>query len=104
VHADRRVVPADAAVAIRGIDVGDLVDDLGVRLEREEAVGEADRHEQLLALLCRKLGGDPAAVARRAAADVDRHVEDAAAHTADELRLPVRRRLKMQAAQHARAA
>ena len=48
-HADRRVVPADAAVALRGIEVGDLVDDLGVRLGRQEAVGEADRHEQLLA-------------------------------------------------------
>ena len=53
-HADIGVVPGDAAVVRRRIGRCRLVEDLGVRLERDEAMREADRDEQLAPVLGRQ--------------------------------------------------
>ena len=60
---------------------GHLVAHLGIVLERHEAMGEAFRHENLVPLFRRKDEPDPAAKGRRAAADVDRDIEDRARAT-----------------------
>jgi hypothetical protein len=79
--------------------VADLVEDFRLVLEREEAVGEAFRHVERVALRARQLHARPAAVARRFGAQVDDHVVEAAARAADQLGLGVRRGLEVHAAQ-----
>ena len=49
--AESRIVPGDAVVVLRGIVIGYFVDDLGIRLERAEAVRKADRDKNLRAVL-----------------------------------------------------
>ena len=73
---------------------GDLVDHLGVRLERAVAVQEARRDPELLPVLRAQHGADMPAVGRRAAPDIDRDVPDRAAHHAHQLALRVRRDLQ----------
>ncbi len=86
---------------LRRIGRADLVDHLGVGLERDEAMGEADGHQHLPPVLRRELDSDEFAEVRRGGADVDRDVEDAPARHADQLVLREGRRLEMQAAQRA---
>ena len=45
--AESRIVPGDAVVVLRGIVIGYFVDDLGIRLERAEAVRESDRDKNV---------------------------------------------------------
>ena len=79
-----------------------LIDHLGVRLQGDETVGKADRHQDLVPFLGRDFRTDPLAVGRRAMADVDGDVEDPAAHNPQQLVLSEWRKLEMQAAQHPR--
>src|ERR1700719_3500432 len=58
---------------------------------------EARRHENLSAAISRQRRGTPAAVTGTAAAQVDRHIEDRAAHGPDQFGLGRRRALEMQA-------
>ena len=69
------VVPEDAAVVRRGVVVADLVDHFGVRLEGDEAVGEAGGDEDLLPVVGVEEDGDVAAEGGGGAADVDHDVE-----------------------------
>ena len=66
-------------------------------------MGEARRHEELVAELGAELDRHMLAVGGRAAADVDGDVEDGAVQHADELGLGMGRPLEMQAAQGAGA-
>src|ERR1700730_6663369 len=58
---------------------------------------EARRHENLFAAISRQRRGTPAAVTGTAAAQIDRHIEDRAAHDPDQFGLGRRRALEMQA-------
>ena len=78
-----------------------LVDDLGVRLQRTEAVRKAFRHEQLVALGRAQHHGDMPAVTRRARADINRDIEDRAGRGPHQRGLRHRRGLEMQAANDA---
>src|SRR6185369_1322744 len=77
------------------------VGELGVVIERLEPVREALRNEQRVAVALAQLDTEPLAVGRRGRADVDDHVIDSPADTADELGLAVRRALIVQSAQRA---
>lgn len=83
------------------IDVGYLIKNLSVRHERDEAVREALRHQDLVALLGRYFEGDPFAKGLGAAADVDDDVEDPAADHAQQLVLGARRKLVVKSPDHA---
>ncbi len=63
-------------------------------------MGEALRHEELAPVFRGKLDRGMLSEGRRTVADVDDHIENRAADRPDELRLAVRRCLKMQAADH----
>ena len=75
----------------------DLVDHLGIRLERAVAVQQSRRDPELLPVLRRQHDAGMLAVGRRAAPDVHRDVPDRAAHHAHQLALRVRPDLQMQA-------
>lgn len=53
--AKSKIVPAKPGIASRRIESIHLVGDLGVRFERAETVGEAHRHEELLAAIRRQV-------------------------------------------------
>ena len=93
------VVPADVAVALGSVVVVRLVLHLNVVRQRDEAMREAARDEELLLVLRRELHADPLAELRRALADVHRHIKDRAARRTQELRLAHRIELVMQPAQ-----
>jgi hypothetical protein len=96
-----RIVPGDHALALRGVDVGHLVDDLGVAGQRQEPVREAFRDPELAPVGLGQLHAHPLPAGGRAGAQVDRHVPGRAAHDADQLALGVRDGLVVQPAQHA---
>src|SRR5512132_3242315 len=50
--AERRVVPGDAAVMLGRVVVTRFVEHFGIRLQRAEAVCEAERNEQLIRQRC----------------------------------------------------
>ena len=89
--ADRRVVPAHAAVAGGPVDVGAEVGDVGALADHAVAVREPGGDEELAVVLLREERADPAAEGRRAAPDVHRDVEDLAADREDELGLRAHR-------------
>src|SRR5271166_6072227 len=95
------VVPGHAAVVGRRIGRRRLVQDLGVRLERDEAVREADRYEQLAPVLRRQLDADVLSEARGRPAHVDRHVENASPTNPNKFVLSKGQNLEMQSAQGA---
>src|SRR5207249_5735696 len=64
-------------------------------------MGKPCRDEELVAFCRAQHDRDMAAVARRAPADIDRDIEDRPGGDADELGLPLRRNLEMQAAHDA---
>ncbi len=86
---------------VGGVVIGDLVDDLGIRLERAVAVGEPLRDPELQPVLGAEGDGSVAAVGRRTDADVHDHVEDGATRNPDELVLGLGGHLVMQAAHDA---
>ena len=98
--AERRIVPADAALVLGGVVVGGLVEELGLVGEDQEAVGEALRDPELPLVLGGEHLAQPAPAGRRAAPQVDGHVEDLAADHPHQLPLRLRQ-LVVEAAQHA---
>src|SRR5438270_45872 len=84
-----------------GVDRRRLVKHLGVRLEGDEPVREADRNEKLPPVVRRKLHGDMLAECRRRSPDIDGDVENAPSRHANELVLREGRNLKMKAAKRA---
>jgi hypothetical protein len=80
------IVPGDAALELRVVVGRLLVDHVGDVAEHAEAVREAGRHEQLAHADVVQLEAVPAPVRRRAAAQVDRDVENPPARAAHELR------------------
>lgn len=104
VDANLRVIEAHRALGFGRVVIGALVDDLGIRLPRDETVQEAFGDQQLFAVLETQLDPDPAAEGRAALADIDGHVEQPPAPAAHQLGLPVRGRLEMQAAHRGRLA
>lgn len=80
-----------------------LVENFRFRLERHEAVGEADRHQNLVPFLRREFESDPFREGRRTLANVDHDIEHPASNNANELRLRLGRKLIVQAAQRARS-
>jgi hypothetical protein len=81
---------------LRRVVAVDLVGRLGLRLERAEAVGEAARNEDLLAVRGGERRGAPASEARGAPPQIDRDVEQGSPDRPYEFRLGRRRRLEMQ--------
>lgn len=68
---DIRIVPANGALAIRGVVVGALVDDQRRFAEHEETVGEARRHPKLAVVFPVETLAGPLAEVWRVPADVD---------------------------------
>src|SRR5271166_901823 len=95
------VVPGHAPVVGGRIGRRRLVQDFGVRLERDEAMREADRYEQLAPVLRRQLDADVLSKARGRPAYVDRHIENASPTNPDKLVLSKGQNLEMQSAQGA---
>ena len=77
--ADIRIIPGDPGIVRARVESRDFVGNLGIGLKRGEAVGKADRREELLAALRCQHGGDKAAEGRRGAANIDSDVENGAA-------------------------
>jgi len=93
------IVPANAVRVLGRIELRDLVEHLGVVLERLEAVREPGRHVQHPAVF---RGEDDRKVPRegpRLRAQIEDHVVDRAARAADDLRLGEGRLLIVHAAQ-----
>ena len=80
---------------------GDLIENVAVRLQGEEAVGDAFGNEQGALVDRRQFGPDPLAVGGTVGPQVDRDIEDAAAHRADQFGFSVGRLLEMQPTQGA---
>ena len=74
----------------------DLVDDLGVGLERAKPMGKPFRDKQLIALGAVQHDRDMMAVSRRALPDIDRDIEDRTGGDPHQLGLARRRGLEMQ--------
>ena len=75
----------------------DLVGDMGIAGEGDEAVREALGDVEHVAILLREVKALPTPVGRRSAAEVDDHVVDGALHAAHHLHLAMRRALEMHA-------
>src|SRR5437773_652038 len=86
-NADRGIVPRDADLARRVVQVGALVFDLCDGADDTESVGKSRRDEALLEIRCGQTDADPATERRRAAADVDGDVEDLSLDDPDQLSL-----------------
>ena len=93
------IVPHEAALVVRMIDVVTLIAELGLVGEHKEAVREMLRNEELALVLRGENHALPLAVGRAAVAQVNRHVENRAAHDAHELGLRMLN-LEMEASQH----
>src|SRR5262249_41332770 len=87
---EERVVPANARGRLRGVRRRDHVHDVDIVDERLKAVSESLGNVHRAAAGLVELGAEPAPERGRAPTEVDDHVEDCAARTADELRLLVR--------------
>src|SRR5947207_12493753 len=96
-----RIVPANAALVNGRVTGRDFIENLGVRLERHEAMREADRDENLLPVFGAEDDLHMSAEGWGGFSDIDGDVEEGAADDADELVLGHRSDLIMQAAQHA---
>ena len=79
-----------------GIDIGTLIDDLGIGGAGDETMRKARGDHQLAPILKTQLDPEPAPIGRRAAPDIDRHVEQNPSPTAHQLGLRMGWCLKMQ--------
>src|SRR4026209_1373351 len=86
-NADRRIVPGNADLTSRVLQVGTFVFDLRDRADHAESVSEALRDEDLFEVRRRQVDADPASECRRSAPDVYGNVEDLAFNDPDELSL-----------------
>ena len=100
---ESRVVPADAALAFRCIELVDEVERLGIVGQREKAVGEALGHVHHPAVLGRQLGTEALAEGRRALPQVEDRVVERPADAADDLGLGLGGKLVVHAAQRSLA-
>src|SRR5690606_24515342 len=98
IDADLGIVPGDRAFRARVVRGRDLVEHVRHLARHAEPVREADGNVELVVRFGVEVQAVPAPERRRLGADVERDVEDASAHDADQLRL-TRVRLVMQAAQ-----
>ena len=96
-----RVVPANAAVGLRRIEIIRLVEEFHVVRKRDEAVSEAARDQKLLFVFLRQLHRDPLPVGRALGAQIHRHVQHRAAGHAHQLGLGHGRVLEVDAPQDA---
>lgn len=96
-----RIVPTDAAVALRCVFAGDFVEDGGFLTEDTKTVGESDGNIEHLESVGRKVHADPAPIGGRTVAKVHRNVEDFPVNGDDEFGLGVGMFLVMQAAEDA---
>src|SRR5262249_32412434 len=89
-----------APVRCGGVQLGALVEEVGGLAEDAEAMGESGGNPQLARNLLGELQAHPPSEAGRAAADVDRDIEDLSPEDLDQLALPFGL-LEMQSAQGA---
>src|SRR4249920_1565812 len=87
VDADPGVVPGDAELALRIVEIRALVLDLRNGAHHCKAVHKARRQVALAEVLGRKRDAHPLAEGRRTPPDVDGHVEDLSLDDANELAL-----------------
>lgn len=92
-----RIVPNDRFFAGRIVKVGTFVDDIGLVLQGEEAVGKTFRDVELFGGI--EYFAVPLAKGRGAFPQVDRDVKDLSLHDADQFALRVRGKLVVEAAQ-----
>jgi hypothetical protein len=85
-----------------GIDGVNLIEHLCLAYQRTETMGEAGRHEKLLAALSAKLYTAVLTIGCRRATQVDDYIKDFSSQNADQLCLLERRYLKVQAAHSSR--
>src|ERR1700728_648084 len=83
------IVPRNTTVTVRCVIVGNLVDDLAIRLQRHIAMSKAGRDPELMPVLRRQLDGDMAAKGRRTDPNIHANVEDRASRASHELALSV---------------
>ena len=93
---ERRIVPRKAEIMPAGIIGRHFVEHFAIGFERTEAMRETSQKPELRPILRAQNCRDKFAIARRAAPDIDGHVEHRAAQNAHELALLGRRRLEMQ--------
>src|SRR6266850_5520798 len=86
-YADRRVIPGNADLAGRVVQIGALVFDLRDGTDHAESVRKARRDKDLFEIRRRQADTVPASKGRRPAPDVDGDVEDLAFDDSDELPL-----------------
>src|SRR5665213_2099797 len=99
--AEHGIVPAYATLMRRRIVVIDLVDNLGVRLQRAEAMGKSRRDEDLVPIPGAQHCCDMLTIRRRTGANIDGDIEERAAQHAQKLRLGEGCDLKMETAHDA---
>ena len=93
------VVPPDATLMLRRVEVSDLVKHLGGRRECQETVSEALGDKQSRAALRAQAQGERAATGWRTASDVEDDIVDFSHHHADDFPLRMLD-LVVQSAQH----
>src|SRR5512135_2531963 len=87
--AELRIIPAQAVLGIRLVQLGALVLEQGRVAQDAEAVGEPFRHIELPPVLGRERHPNPSGEGRRAASDVDGHVEDLTLQYREQLTLRI---------------
>lgn len=93
------IVPGDRGITLARIVSVDLVLHFRMWREREKAVQEAARNEELASVVGREGHGAPLTVSGRAGPDIDRHIENSAGCAAHQLGLRRRGPLEVQTAQ-----
>lgn len=83
------VVPTNRSFVLRGVEIGAFVEELGNFAHHDKAVGEPGRDIELAAVLRTQRDPRPAAVGRRRASQVDRHIKGLATHNVAQLLLRV---------------
>ena len=101
VHADGRIIIADAAVAFLAVEIIHLVAELHVVRQRLEPVAEAAGDHEHAFVFRAELHGDPLLIGGAPFAQIHGHVQDGAPGYADQLGLRHRRVLEMNAAEDA---
>ena len=101
VDCQRLVVPTDACLLLRRIDIVHLIGEDGLVAQHEEAVGKATGNEELAFVLVAQLHHDMLAERGRTLPQVDSHIEHSALYHSHQLRLREVALLIVQPAQHA---
>ena len=75
VYAYVRIVEANGAVMIGSVEGVDLVENLGIRFQRNKAMRKSGRHKNLVPAIGRQRYSDPYSEVGRNLADVDDNIE-----------------------------